>query len=151
MEDKDVVELKFLGILSNMPDLSSAPKFLVHEQQYQLPEDANLSVFYVTEIIPNPSAKKAPVPADLVIEMMETMSEADGSHLRYSVLYNPIANEREEPLTAGWDAFSQPLQPNLSSIRKKWHPAFMVIMTFEPVAQPISNLLGGQVVSPHHL
>ena len=107
--------------------------------------------FYVTEIIPNPKGQKMPVPAELVEDFLVQMNEVDGSRLRYAILFNPNTKKGEPPLSAAWDAFSQPLQPNLSHIRKTWHKDFMVIMTFEPIAQPLSNLMGGQVVSPKHI
>lgn len=134
-----------------MLDLSSTPKYLIHEQEYQMPEDSHLAPFYVTEVIPNPNSNKTPVPVELVEEMLLDMIEGDGSRLRYSILYNPITKRGEPPLIAGWDAFSQPLQPNINTIRKTWHKDYMVIMTFESVAQSISNLMGGQVVSPRHI
>ena len=132
-------------------DLSAVPRFLLHEQEYTMPEDPNLAPFYVTEIIPNPNGKKAPVPVEFVEDMLRDMAEGDGTQLRYAVLYNPTTGMGEPPLTTGWDALSQPLQPNLATIRKTWHKDFMVIMTFEPIAQDISNLVSGQVVSPKHI
>ena len=132
-----------------MHELSMPPKFIVLEQQYEMPEDGRLPVFFISEVMPNPNGRKVAVPVEIIEETLQDMTEEYGENLRYAVLFDPRVEggKRDGTLIVGWDTFNQPIQPKLSFIRAQWRRDSVVIMTFQPIAQALATRIDGQVVA----